>query len=126
MASGFTYAKALSILQTHIKSTTYVALSTTTPNLDGSNFTEPDTSAGYIRQKIGPVVSSGQAQIANQQIIFLFEATADCGTITHIGLSDSEGRGSGVFLVAELSPAVSVPSGYVPLIRAGNLKVGLS
>ena len=126
MASGFTYAKALSILQTHIKSGTYVCLSTTTPDLSGSNFTEPAASAGYVRQKIGDIQSSGQAQISNKNIIFLFEALADCGTITHIGLSDSEGRGSGVFLVAELSSPVSVPSGYVPLIRAGNLKIGLS
>lgn len=126
MASGFTYEKALSILQTHIKSGTYVCLSTTEPNLDGGNFTEPPTSAGYIRQVIGPIAASGQAQISNQQIIFLFEATADCGTITHIGLSDSGSRGGTVFLVAQLTNPVSVGSGYVPLIRAGNLKIGLS
>lgn len=126
MASGFTYAKALSILQTHIESDTYVCLSTSTPDLNGGNFNEPATSAGYIRQKIGAIEPSGNAQISNKNIIFLFEALSDCGTITHIGLSDSETRGSPVFLVAELTAPVTVPEGYVPLIRAGNLKIGLS
>ena len=31
----------------------YIALSTTAPNADGTNFTEPLTSAGYARSIIG-------------------------------------------------------------------------
>ena len=123
MATGFTEAKATSILSGAIKSTTYVALSTTEPTKTGGNFTEPSANTGYMRQTFGTVNTSIGGQIANKEIIFLFECVADIGSITHVGLSDSV---TGViFLMAELVSPLSVIAGYVPLIRANNFIVGL-
>ena len=123
--TGFTRNKATSILQTAIKSSTYVALSTTTPTETGANFTEPPASTGYVRQAFGEVNTTISGQVANKNIIFLFEALADCGSITHVGLSDTNTRGSTVFLMAELLAPLSVAAGYVPLIRANQFIIGL-
>ena len=80
MAEGFTTARASKILTDNIKSTTYIGLSSTVPNKDGSNFTEPASSTGYRRAPIGTLNTSKSAQIANDDIIFVFEALADCGS----------------------------------------------
>lgn len=125
MATGFTRARASAILAGQIKSNTYVALSTSTPTETGGNFSEPPTSAGYIRKAIGVLDTSITAQVANKDYIFIFEALADCGTITHVGLSDSGDRGSAVFLMGELASPITVGTGYVPLIRPWKLKIGL-
>lgn len=125
MSVGFTYKEASSILKNRIKSTTYVAMSSTTPDKTGGNFTEPAASTGYTRRAIGELNTSKSAQIANEDAIFLFEALADCGSFTHLGLADNKERGSEVFLVAKLTSTVTVPASYVPLIRAHKLVIGL-
>lgn len=124
MATGFTRAKASDILQSAIRNS-YVALSTTTPDQDGNNFTEPSTGNGYQRQNIGLLDTSISGQVANQGILFLFEATGDCGSVTHVGLSTQAARGTDVFLMAELTAPLSIAAGYVPLIRAHNFIIGL-
>ena len=125
MATGFTRARANKILAGNISKETYVCLSTTTPNENGGNFTEPPTSAGYVRRALGVLDTSITAQIANKDYVFIFEALSDCGKITHVGLSDSLSRGSEVFLIGELATPINVGTGYVPLIRPWKLKVGL-
>lgn len=125
MATGFTRAKASAILESVIKPTTYVALSTTTPTETGSNFTEPSADNGYKRHAFGNVNKTISGQVANDDIIFLFEATGDCGSVTHVGLSDYDSRGSGVFLMAQLAAPLSIGAGYVPLIRAKSFIIGL-
>ena len=125
MAEGFTRSKASTILQAYIKSTTFVALSTTTPDENGGNFSEPSTANGYSRRAFGTVDTSISAQVANKGIIFICELLADCGSATHLGLSDSETVGTTPFLVAKLTNAITLGEGYVPLIRAHKLIVGL-
>lgn len=125
MAEGFTNARANKILLDNIKSTTYVCMSTTTPDKDGGNFSEPASTTGYARRTFGTVNASKTAQVTNGEIIFLFEAEQDCGSFTHIGLSDSKDRGGTVFLTAKLANAVTVTAGYVPLIRKNALIIGL-
>lgn len=125
MAEGFTTSKATEILASNITSKSYICLSSTTPTKTGSNFSEPDEKAGYIRKQIGRMNTSIAAQIANDEIIFIFEALEDCGSITHIGLADSSVIGSKVFLVAKLTNPLTVGAGYVPLIRKNKLVIGL-
>lgn len=125
MAEGFTTSRATQILTSNITSRTYVCLSSTTPTKTGSNFSEPAEKAGYIRKSIGPLNTSIEAQIANDEIVFIFEALENCGSITHIGLSDSNVIGSSVFLVAKLTTPLTVGAGYVPLIRKNKLVIGL-
>ena len=110
MAEGFTTAKATSILSKNIKSTIYIGLSSTVPNKDGSNFTEPASSTGYRRAPFGTVNTSISAQVANNDIIFVFEALEDCGSFTHVGLFDSATGGT-PFLVGALTSAITSGSG---------------
>ena len=60
----------------------------------------------------------------NKQIIYFPEATADWGTVTHFGLFTSATGGT-PFLWGALSDPVNIPSGYVPLFRAGKLSIGI-
>ena len=124
MATGFTREKATSILSSAL-SGCYVALSTTTPNELGTNFTEPPTSTGYQRQSIGALDTSKEGQVANKERIFLFEALEDVGSITHVCLSSFKGRGEKIFLMAEVNPPLTVDGGFVPLIRPYGLVIGL-
>lgn len=124
MATGFTRKEASAILKSRI-SGCYVALSTTTPNQDGGNFAEPASATGYQRQNIGELDDTKEGQIANKNRIFLFEAEQDAGSITHVGLSRIPDRGGEIFLMAEVTPPLSVTTGYVPLIRPHGLVIGL-
>ena len=125
MAEGFTTSKATEILTSNITTKTYICLSSTTPTKTGSNFSEPAEKAGYIRKPIGRLNTSIAAQIANDEIVFIFEALEDCGSITHLGLADSNVIGSKVFLMAKLTNPLTVRAGYVPLIRKNKLVIGL-
>lgn len=121
----FTTSQATSILQSVIKSTTYIGLSTTTPTAAGGNFTEPSSSSGYERSKFGEQDASKSAQIANGGIIFFNESLGDgYGTVTHFGLFSSASGGT-PFFVGELTPAMSIGSGYVPIFRKQQLVIGL-
>lgn len=124
MATGFTRKKATSILKSAMADT-YVALSTTTPDEEGKNFTEPPISTGYQRQSIGTLDESISGQLANKNMLFLFEAIEDCGSITHVGLSKEANRGGEIELMAELTAPMSIGAGYVPLIRPHGLVIGL-
>lgn len=125
MAEGFTRTRASKILADNIKATTYVALSTTTPDENGGNFSEPAAASGYTRKAFGTVNTTVPAQITNAEIIFIFESLEDCGSATHVGLCDTPTRGTDPFLVAELVNPITIGAGYVPLIRAKKLVIGL-
>lgn len=125
MSEGFTREEASAILRERITEDTYVCLSTTTPDESGGNFSEPASSKGYRRAKVGTVDISIPAQIANDDIIFIFESLEDCGSFTHLGLSRQKTIGAAVFLTAKLTETTTVAAGYVPLIRAHKLVVGL-
>ena len=125
MAEGFSRTRASKILTDNIKPTTYVALSTTTPDENCGNFSEPAAESGYTRKAFGTVNTTIPAQIANEDIIFIFEALEDCGSATHVGLCDTATRGATPFLVAGLVNPITIGAGYVPLIRAKKLVIGL-
>lgn len=114
-------------------STCYIGLSTTTPAANGDNFTEPASGTGYARVLVGSYSQSNtqlmdaaaNGSISNtNNIIFFPEATATWGTITHFGLFSSKTGGTPIMYGA-LSSSISVPSGYIPIFRAGALTVSL-
>jgi hypothetical protein len=111
----------------------YIALSTTAPNADGTNFTEPLSSAGYARSIIG-LSSTSATQVmsspsggatSNTSIIFFPEATASWGTVTHFGLFTSASGGN-LVLYGTLTNPIAVAANYVPLFRVGNFSLTLS
>ena len=111
----------------------YIALSTTAPNADGTNFTEPSSSAGYARSIIGlsgttatQVMSAPSAgATSNTSIIFFPEATDSWGTVTYFGLYSSQ-TGGNLVLYGTLTNPIAVAANYVPLFRVGNFSLTLS
>lgn len=114
-------------------SSCYIALSSTAPNADGTNFTEPPASTGYARAVVG-LTSQSATQVmsspsngttVNDRIIFFPEATQSWGTLTHFGLYSAQNSGT-LILYGALSSPITVASSYVPLFRAGNFSLTLS
>ena len=124
---AFTRAKASSILQDAIKSTTYIGLhnGATAPTETGNGFSEPGSATGYARAQFGTVDTTKQAQVANSAIIFFNETLGDgYGTVTHFGLFNSKSD-TVPFFVGELTATMTVGAGFVPIFRARHLVIGL-
>ena len=93
---------------------------------------EPDVAAGYGRTLLGYWQNQAgwlmeeptNGKTTNKQIVYFPEATADWGTVTHFGLFTSASGGT-PFLWGALSEPVNIPSGYVPLFRAGKLSISI-
>jgi len=73
MATGFTSERATEILEKRLEGA-WVGLSTTEPKQDGSNVDEPFY-GGYQRQQVTHWDEQYKGQVANTEILFLFEAT---------------------------------------------------
>jgi hypothetical protein len=116
-------SKANAILSDLFQKTYYIGLSKTTPSATGGNVTEPSSSTGYKRMPLDVMGTPSDGQIQNTDIIFFPESLSDWGTITHFVVYSGQ-SGSVVFFGA-LNSSVNVPTGYVPIFRAGALKVGL-
>ena len=107
--------------------TTYLGLSTTAPNRDGSGYTEPAKRSGYARVSFGgaglDAASMGGASlgaITNKTTIFFPEATASWGKLTYYLIFDKEKDGE-LLAYGPLDDPISPEKGKVPIIREGNL-----
>ena len=102
----------------------YIGLSTTAPDENGGNVTEPSKAAGYSRKQLNMMGAASDGQIENLEIIFMGESLGDgWGTVTHFFISKTVSD-SPIFH-APLNASVQIPGGYVPIFRAGALVVGL-
>ena len=105
--------------------TLYVGLSTTTPNSDGSNFTEP-VGAGYGRVSLASSsVSWGAAsgRLSSSQVEVLFPTpTGSWATLTHVGFFTAVS--GGVLQAYEaLETPRTVDASSVPVrFRIGDLR----
>ena len=118
-------------------STVYLGLSSTTPNAEGGNITEP-IGNGYERVLIGSYSQSGTQKfgdvsndsITNNEIIYFPESTGSWGnTLTHFVLFTTKtGTGdSYVLAFGELTTPVTVSAANaVVLFRKGELTVTYS
>lgn len=116
----------------------YIGVSTTTPTKGSSisGFTEPATSTGYRRSRLGlkdtPATyimdAAANGSITNgTNFIFFDEATAGqggFGTVTWFGLFSAASGGSPV-LAGELTTPVTVNEGQVLIFRPNNLTVSM-
>ena len=112
----------------------YIGLFTSKPTDDGG-YVEPtiDNSVtgnkgGYKRGVIGTNGwnKSKDRQIANGDLILMFEAREALGTktFTHFGLFDSA-EGTTLKFYGELANSLTVSTGYVPLVRAYELIIAM-
>ena len=77
----------------------YIGLSTTAPNIGGTNVTEPSTSAGYARVQLTNLSQPSAGVVTNQSAINFNESTSSWGTITHFVIYDSSVVGDGNLLM---------------------------
>ena len=120
-------SKANEILNSLFQKSYYIGLSTTTPTVTGSNFTEPAASTGYKRIQLSNMGTASDGQIKTTDYIFMFEALSDVGTVTHFGIFTalSVSTAPTPIFWGELNTPLEVTTGKVPLIRTGDLKIGL-
>lgn len=87
---------------------------------------EPPAEAGYKRRHLTEIMAEPKdGQISNTDIIFFPESNGGSwGTITHFFIASTQGTYTGIFS-APLTDPVQIPEGYVPIFRAGALKVGI-
>lgn len=121
--------------------TTYIALSSTPPNADGTGVTEPSGN-GYRRistkwvnlrnpgenyTSAWPSEPSYDAvndkySVTNTEDIYWFEATGSWGTLGYFALYDAE-TGGNLYAYGTLSNAIAPTAGTIPVIRAGDITI---
>lgn len=107
-----------------IPTTYYIGLSTSAPNVNGTNVNEPSTSANYARVKLASLSAPSAGVVTNSQAINFNESSESWGTITHFVIYDSEAVGSGNLLMyGVLSTPRSVEAATIMTIKEGYLSL---
>lgn len=122
----------------NLASTCYLAFSTTTPSVDGTNVTEPSSAANYERVLLGvsgqsmtqvmgtptASISGDEVTVTNVETIKSNRASASWGTITHICIYSAKTGGSLIAFEALTSP-ITVESGASIHFNKGELTLTL-
>jgi len=125
MATVVVTAEKNALLDAIFASTTYWALSTTTPAADGTNVTEPSGN-GYTRVTVaaGDMSAAASGAIDNAAIVAFPEATGSWGTVTYILVYDVASGGTPRYAIS-LTASKTISSGETPrfAISAFDLSV---
>lgn len=108
--------------------TVYLAAYTTNPTAADSGSEVSTSGTAYARQALtfaAPSGASGSKSSATSAQVNFPIATADWGTVSHVGIRDDLTAGNLLYFGA-LSTARSIPSGYQLVFASGNLSVALS
>lgn len=103
----------------------YIGLSSTAPDVDGANVSEPASSAGYERVKLETLSEPANGVITNTDAISFNESTANWGTMTHFVIYDSMSGGN-LLMFDTLSTQRNVEAATIVTIKAGSLSLTLS
>lgn len=77
----------------------YLGLSTTEPTQEGTNVTEPSTSAGYARVQLDNLGEPSGGVVKNTDTVRFNKSTESWGTVTHYTVYDSPTAGEGNLLM---------------------------
>lgn len=102
----------------------YIGLSSTAPNMDGENVSEPNALAGYFRVELTDLSEPANGVITNNSAINFEESTASWGTITHFVIFDAS-TGGNLLMYGELSTPRSVEPATIMTIKQGFLKLSV-
>lgn len=104
----------------------YLGLSTTAPDLDGQNVTEPATDAGYARVELTTLSSPTDGLVTNQQAVNFEESTNNWGTVTHFVIFDAAEANTGNLLMyGELTTPRTVETATIMTIKENYLKLSV-
>lgn len=102
----------------------YIGLSTTTPNINGSNVNEPPASAFYQRIKLTSLSAPTAGVVTNTADISWPESTSDWGVVTSYVIYDSATVGAGNLLMfGDLTTPRSVEKDTIMTIKTAYLKL---
>jgi hypothetical protein len=105
--------------------TLYFALSTTSPDISGSNFTEPSSGAyarvGLTNNKTN-WTTAASGILTNSTAVNFVESTASWGTVVSVGLFDSL-TGGNLLWYDVLSPARTISTATTVLFAIGAISV---
>lgn len=100
----------------------YIGLSTTEPNMSGSNVSEPSSGAGYGRVLLDNLGAPVNGVVTNTANINFEESTASWGTVTHFVIFDAE-IGGNLLMYGALSTPRVVEAATVMTIRQDYLRL---
>jgi len=103
----------------------YLGLSTTAPDLDGQNVTEPATDAGYARVELTTLSAPTDGLVTNQQAVNFEESTNNWGTVTHFVIFDAAEANTGNLLMYELTTPRTVETATIMTIKENYLKLSV-
>ena len=104
----------------------YLGLSTTAPDLDGQNVTEPATDAGYARVELTTLSAPTDGLGTNQQAVNFEESTNNWGTVTHFVIFDAAEANTGNLLMyGALTTPRTVETATIMTIKENYLKLSV-
>ena len=103
----------------------YIGLSSTAPNISGSNVTEHLSNSGYKRVKLENLSEPADGVITNEQAISFDESTANWGTMSHFVIYDALEAGN-LLMYDTLSTPRNVEAATIVTIKANSLTLTLS
>jgi len=101
-------------------STLYLSLHTANPDEDGSG--AEVSGGGYARQSMAMTVTGNTA--SNDSAVEYPTATANYGTVTHVGVYDASSAGN-LLCYASLTSSKTIETGDVFRVPAGDLDITL-
>jgi len=107
----------------------HIGLSTTAPNDDGTNFTEPAQALGYSRAEYSnnktTWSTSSSGSVNNAIALQWGSATGDWGTVSHFGIFDASQDGN-LLAYGTLDTAKSVQNSDQAQFAAAQLTITLA
>lgn len=103
-------------------STLYLALHTATPDEDGSGTEVSTSGTAYARQTVAFTVSGNTA--TTSAAVEYPTATANFGTVSHVGIWDASTAGN-LIAYAALTSSKAIETGDVFRVPAGDLDITL-
>ena len=102
--------------------TLYLALHTTNPDEDGSGAEVSTSGTAYARQTVAFTTSGNTT--SNSAAVEYSTATANFGTVTHVGVWDASTAGN-LLAYAALTSSKTIETGDVFRVPAGDLDISL-
>lgn len=103
-------------------STLYLALFTANPNEDGSGTEVSTSGTAYARQSVAFTISGNTA--SNTAAVEYPAATANYGTVSHVGIYDASSAGN-LIAYAALTSSKTIETGDVFRVPTGDLDITL-
>lgn len=105
-----------------IPSELWIGLSTTAPNINGTNVAEPSASTGYARVKLDMLGEPVDGIVSNTTDIVFNESTESWGVVTHFVIFDAPSGGN-LLQYDSLPVPNDIDSSTIMRIKQRNLEL---